>query len=144
MQLGQAETVGVLDDEGVDVGNVHARLDDGGAHEHVHLAVGHALHDGRELLLVHFPVRRGHAHLAAEHLAQAQGGALDVVDAIVQVIHLSAAGKLAPDGVAHRLPVVLHHKGLHRLPQAGRLLDDRHVPDAGQRHIQRARDGRCR
>ena len=45
VELGEAEAVGVLDDEGVDVRHVDAGLDDGGADEDLRLARDHALHD---------------------------------------------------------------------------------------------------
>ena len=57
MQLGQTHAVGVLDDEGVDVRHVDAGFDDGRADEDLRLARDHALHDRRELLLVHLTVR---------------------------------------------------------------------------------------
>ena len=55
VELGQAEGLGIFDDKGVHVGQVDARLDDGGAHQDVQLPVGHLAHDVSQLLLVHFP-----------------------------------------------------------------------------------------
>src|SRR4029077_1352319 len=37
VQLGEAEAIGLLDDDGVDVRDVQSRLDDGRAHEDVEL-----------------------------------------------------------------------------------------------------------
>ena len=59
VQLGEAEAVGVLDDEGVDVRDVDAGLDDGGADEDLDLTVRHRLHDVAELLLIHLAVGDG-------------------------------------------------------------------------------------
>ena len=81
---------------------------------------------------------------AVEHFRDAQGGALDVFNAVVQVKHLPAALQLAAHGVTQHVPVVLHNEGLHRDAVLRRLLDGRHVADAGQCHVQRARDGRGR
>ena len=143
MQLGKAHAVGVLDDEGVHVRNVDAGLDDGRADQDLRLARDHALHDRRELLLVHLAVRHVHDR-AVEHLRDAQGSALDVFNAVVQVVHLPAALQLAAHGVAQHVPVVLHNEGLHRDAVLRRLFDGGHVADAGQGHVQRARDGRGR
>ena len=41
VELGKAQPVGILHDEGVDVGDVDAGLDDGGAHQHIRLAIHH-------------------------------------------------------------------------------------------------------
>ena len=143
MQLGKSHAVGVLDDEGVDVRHVDAGLDDGRADEDLRLACDHALHDRRELLLVHLAVRHVYDR-AVEHLRDAQGGALDVFNAVVQVKDLPAALQLAAHGVAQHVPVVLHDEGLHGDAVLRRLLDGGHVADAGQGHIQCARDGRGR
>ena len=44
VQLAQTEPVGVLDDQGVGVGNVQTGFDDGGAYQHLNLALRHGLH----------------------------------------------------------------------------------------------------
>ena len=67
VQLGKTHAVGVLDDEGVDVRHIDAGLDDGRADEDLRLARDHALHDRRELLLVHLTVRHVDDR-AVEHL----------------------------------------------------------------------------
>ena len=144
MQLGKPQPVGVLDDEGVHVRNVDARLDDRRADEHLHVAVGHLLHDAAELALGHLAVRDADGHLLAEELADPPADGLDVLDAVVQVIDLSAAGNLAAHRVGQHAPVVLEHIGLHGLAVLRRLFDARHVAHTGKRHIQRPRDGRCR
>ena len=60
----------------------------------------------------------------------------------MQVIHLAAPAQLPADGVPNHPGVVLQHIGLHRVPVVGGLLNDGHVPDAGECHVQRAGDGR--
>ena len=143
MQLGKTHAVGVFDDEGVHIRNVNAGLDDRRADQDLRLARDHTLHDRRELLLVHLAMRHIHDR-AVEHLRDAQGGALDVFNAVVQVVHLPAALQFAAHGVAQHIPVVLHDEGLHRDAVLRRLLDRRHIADAGQCHVQRARNGRGR
>ena len=82
-----------------------------------------------------------HGHVL-QHFAQAHGGAVDVVDAVVEVIDLPAALDLAADGVGHDAPVMLQDKGLHRQSVLRRLVDGGHVADAGHGHVERAGDGR--
>ncbi len=56
VQLGKTHAVSVLDDEGVAVAHVNARLDEGGADEDVDLAVQQMLPDGVQLFLGHLAV----------------------------------------------------------------------------------------
>ena len=144
MQLGKTHFVRVLDDEGVDVWDIYARFDDRRAHEHLRFALGHVLHDGGEHILIHLPVRDADGYLVIEHLADLYRGALDGVDAVVQIINLPAALYLAAYRVAEYAPVVLHDEGLHRQAILRRLVDRRHVAYAGKRHVERSRYGRCR
>ena len=76
VQLGKAHAVGVLDDEGVAVAHVHARLDEGGADQDVDLAVQQLLPHRDQLVLG--PSCRGPMPTprAGHHLADV-GGAVD-------------------------------------------------------------------
>ena len=140
VELGQAHFVRVLDDEGVDVGDVDARLNDGGADQDLQLPVHHPLHHVRQLLLAHFAV--GDADLGLRKGFFDPGGALgDGFDPVVQVVDLSAALQLPAHGVdEHRLGV-FQHKGLHRVAVVGWFLDGGHIPQARQGHVQRPGDG---
>ena len=81
---------------------------------------------------------------ARHHLAYAGSTFLDSVHAVVQVVDLPAAGQLLADGLGYDALVVLQHVGFHGLALKGRLLQCGHIPDAGQRHVQCAGDGRGR
>ncbi len=58
----------------------------------------------------------------------------------MEVVHLPAPAQLPADGVGDDPGVVLQHVGLHRVPVVGGLLDDGHVPDAGEGHVERPGD----
>ena len=143
VELGKAHFVRVLDDQRVDVRDVDARLDDRRAHEHLHLAVRHAVHDLGKLRLAHAAVGDVHGHVG-QHGHDPGRDAVDRLDAVMQIIHLPAPGGLAADRVAHDAPVVLHHERLHGQTLPRRLLERGHIADAGQRHVQRAGDRRGR
>ncbi len=83
-------------------------------------------------------VKRSFGHSAA----QALGGLVDVVDAVVQEEGLALARDLALERLAHELLVVLADVGLDRPAALGRRLDHADVAQAGERHLQRARDRR--
>ncbi len=144
VQLRQPQPVRVLDDEGVDVGYVDTGFDNGGAYKYLHLARRHALHDVCKHGPVHLPVRHRNRRLAVQKLAYAHGGAVNVVDAVMEVVDLPAALQLAAHRVGKNAPVVLHHEGLHRQAVFRRLVDGGHIAYAGHRHVERARYGRRR
>ena len=75
-----------------------------------------------------------------QHRPNLAGRLLDGLHPVVQIIHLAATADLPPDSIHQHRPVVLQHVGLHRLPILGRLVDDRHIPQAGQSHVQRPGD----
>ena len=58
--------------------------------------------------------------------------------------HLAAAFELGPDGARDDVGVEPHDLRLNGEPIARRRLDDRHVADTDERHVQRPRDGRGR
>ena len=133
--------VGAVDEHGVGERNVEAVLDDGGGHEHVVLVVHEGEHHALQLGLAHLAVadddaRRGHKFL------DARGDLVDGFDAVVDEVDLAAALEFQLDPGAHDLLVELGDHGLNRHAVLGRRLDDAHVAQAHQRHVQRARDGR--
>ncbi len=141
VELRQAEAVGVVDDDRVDVGDVEAGLDDRRADEDVGAGLGEVEHDVFELVLRHLAVADEDVGLGHD-VAQLAGDELDVVHAVVDEEDLAAAVQLAEDGLADEMVVELGDVGLDRQALLGRRLDRRHVADAGERHVQRARDRR--
>ena len=141
MKLGQPQALRVLNDEGIHVGQVDARFDDGGAHQNVQFPVGHAAHNVPQLLLVHLAVGGGHPSLFPQQGADLGGGFVDGLRAVVEVVDLAAPLQLPAHGVGQDAPVVLQHIGLHRLAVGGGLLQGGHVPQARQGHVQGPGDG---
>ena len=100
-----------------------------------------AEHPLLELLLVELAVGDLEAHARAQ-AAQALGGLVDRLDAVVHEERLAPALLLAHDRLLDELLVVLADVGLDRAPALGRRLDHRDVADARHRHLQRPRDRR--
>ena len=69
---------------------------------------------------------------------------VDRLDAVVDEVDLAAAFHLGADRPLDHCLVELDDVGLDRQAILRRRLDDRHVADAGERHVQRARDRRRR
>ena len=143
VELGQAERVGVLDDQRVRLRDVDPRLDDRRAHEHVRAAAQVVHHHLLELALGHLAVGDREAHARAQR-PQPLGRLVDRLDAVVQEERLPVALVLAQDRALDELLLVLAHVRLHRPAALRRRLDHRDVAQPRQRHLQRARDRRGR
>ena len=141
MQLRQAEGVGAIDDKGIRVGDIQARLDDSRTHKHVELVVPKVLDDGLELVLVHLSVGRAHARLGHQ-LRDVGGDGGDRVDAVMHVEDLAVAQELASDRGADLGVRVGADEGQDGLAFLGRGLENRHLADAGDRHLEGTRDRR--
>ena len=101
VQLGQAETVGAVDDDGVGVGDVDARFDDRRAQQHVEALLVEIEHHLFQLALRHLPVGDADARLGHQFL-QVVAHAADAFHVVVQEIHLAAAGQFALEGFAQQ------------------------------------------
>ena len=82
-----------------------------------------------------------HHRVVIQHRPNLAGRLLDGLHPVVQIVHLPTTANFPPDGAHQHRPVVLQHVGLYWLPVLGRLVDDGHIPQAGQRHVQRPGDG---
>jgi len=141
MQLGQAELVGAINDNGVGRRNINTGFNNGGTNQHVETAVIKIRHHRFQVALAHLAV--GNADPGIRHqLANAIGGAGHGVDIVVQVIDLTAAQQLAQNRFLDQRFVMLLDKGFYRQPALRWRGDNGNLAQAGQRHIQGARN-RC-
>ena len=144
VQLGQAEHVGALDDQRVGLGDVEPRLDDGGRHQHVEVAAQELHHHALERALGHLAVADADAQLRHPAGAPARPPR--------RSSRPGCAGRTTgPRGATSRrsaardqLRVELADVGPDRAAAARRRRDHRDVAQAGQPHVQRARDRRRR
>ena len=67
----------------------------------------------------------------------------DGLDAVVQIVDLPAAFEFALNRLHNKPLIVLKHEALHGVSVLRRLLDDTHVADARERHVERAGNRRC-
>ena len=142
MQLRKPHAVSVVNYERVCVRNVHTRLDDGGAHEHVDPAVGHIGPDLLKALLFHLTVRghNGRVGYLARYLSR---DTVYRLDRVVEIKHLTAAAQLTLYRVDDDYIVVLEHVCLDRQTVAGRLVKHRYIAYPRHCHVESARDRRC-
>ena len=143
VQLAKAEAMRVLHHQGVDGGHVDAALDDGGTHEHVELAVPKIDHGSLEECFVHLAMCKGDAGLGHQ-TTQLLGALFDGFHAVVHPEHLTLAQQLAANGFGSHTIVVRGHVRTNRLAIGRWRVEERHVANTDQAHLQRARNRRCR
>ena len=124
-----------MDNHGVDIGDIQPRLDDCRCHQHINLCVDKLKHDLLQLMLLHLTV--GKRHIRLRHKAcDLTGDLLNIVDAVVYIVHLSLSGQLAHNRLTHHLLIVLHDICLYRLALAGRFFQHAHITDSHKTHVQ--------
>ena len=104
IELRQAESVGAIDEHGVRVRDVEARLYDHGGDEYVDFAIDELAHDLLELALPHLAVSHANAR-ARNNVADVLGHPVDRLDPVVDEEHLPAAIQL-PGNPLVDLPIV--------------------------------------
>lgn len=140
IELGEAELVGILDDEGVGVGDVESGFDDGGADEDINFALDESDHDRFEFFLIHLSVTDGDAGLGDEFF-DFFGDVIDAVDAVEDEENLSASGEFAEDGFANDFVGFWTDEGTHWETTGWGVVDERHLSDVHEGHAESAGDG---
>ena len=143
VQLGKAETVCILNDQGVGIGNVQAGFNDGGADQHLDFSLCHGLHHIAKSVFAHLSMSYTHTQ-AGNPTAQSTGTLVDGFSAVVQIVNLAAPFHLTSDCIVDDGSVIFRNKGLNRVTVRGRFLNGGHIPDAGERHVQGTGNGRGR
>ncbi len=94
-------------------------------------------------MLVHLPVPDRDA-CAGHQLLQGILHGIDRFDPVVQVVHLAAAIQFRRDGALYHRVAGRNDHGLDRHAVLGRGLDQREIAHSDERHVQGARNRRCR
>ncbi len=143
VKLGQTHAVGVLYDNRIHVGNVHACFDDGRADQNVQFPADKFFHDVFQFPFRHLPMRIGNAGMGNQ-LLQTKRLLADGFHTVVKVIHLPAARNFPVYGFADKFRIIFHNIRLHRAAFLRRLLQNTHVAYPRKAHVQCAWDRRCR
>ena len=143
VELREAQTVGVLHNQGVHIRNVNTGFNDSGADQHLGLPGHNAVHHAGQFVLIHFPVGNGDADIF-QHLGKPVRRPVDILNPVVEIVDLSSPLQFPPDGVRNQAPVMLHDKGLNRNPVFWRFIDGGHVADAAEGHVHCPRNRGCR
>src|SRR5262249_9457901 len=90
IELGETEALSSLDEDGIDVGYVETRLDDGRADKNIVLVGGKVDHDSGELLLFHLAVAY-HPPCPRHQPGNPLSMLIDRPDPVVKEVHLAAS-----------------------------------------------------
>ena len=96
IKLRESEVMGLVDDDRIDVGDIDAGLDDGGADQDVELVFDEREHDAFELVLVHLSVADSESCLRHQTLQVLQD-VVDALHAVVDEVDLTTATELSQD-----------------------------------------------
>ena len=132
----------IVDDDGIGVGNIDTRLNDGGGQQNVIGAFDKVEHDFFELLAIHLAVPNSNAHSWTQALDHA-GEFFDIRKSVIDKKHLAAAPYLISNGIAYLFFVKRYDIGQYRLAIWRRRINDAEVTGTHQRKLQGARYGRC-
>src|SRR5579863_5878951 len=141
IKLAEAVPLGAVDQDGIRQRDVEAVFDDRGGNQHVEFVAHEGQHHLLKLAFAHLAVGNGDTR-TGNKLLNARRDFVDRLDAVVHEEHLATAFQLHFDRRAHDFFVESRNYGLNRHAILGRRLDDAHVAQADERHVQRARNGR--
>ena len=144
IELRQSEAPRIYDDERVCVGQIYAVFDNGRGNENV---VPFFVKRGNSLFQFvrrHLPVRGDYAHLFGKQSFERSGVDVKFGDVVQQDQGLPASAAFALDCVRGKRVGIGNDVGLHGKSALGRRLQQRNVANSRERHIEGARNGRCR
>ena len=129
IQIGQAETIRAINDNGVGIWNVQAAFDDGGADQDIDFSHDKAMHYRFQFVGIHLTMAKLHPRIRAK-FSNPIAHFLNRVDAIMQKKNLALPLQLAIDGIANNsLNITTNHR-FDRQPILRRGFDGRHVFNA--------------
>ncbi len=135
VQVGQAVLVGLVDEDGIDVGDIEPRLDDRRRDQDVEIAPDEPEHRLLERLAPHLAVPDGDPGRGDDPL-DAVGNEVDVVHPVVDEVDLAVAIQLAMDRPLDRRVIPPLDPGLDRLAVGRGCFEIRDVADAQQAQVQ--------
>src|SRR5438270_2753748 len=141
IELRKSESIGAIDEHGVGVGHVQSGFDDHRRDEYVDLAVDEGAHHFLQVSLPHLSMAHTNTR-ARDDSPDMFRHTIDRFHSIVDEEHLAAAIELARNtfvdqSVVPRLDIREHRRSIARS-----CLHQRHIPQTGQRKVQRT-GNRC-
>ena len=143
VELGKSEKISAVHDQRVGGRNVEAGLDDVGGEQQIDLMVVKGPHHLFQLLCRHTAIGNPDLDFGHQRL-QLVGELALILNPWTDVERLTAAIVLAQDCFPQDDRIGRQHKGAHGQSIDRRRCDDREFLQTAKRHLQRARNRRCR
>ena len=118
-----------MDDHGIYIGDIKARLDDGRRNKNVDSSIDKVVHDTLKLRLFHLSVSKSNVRFGHKFLNSCRNIRY-VVYSVVHVINLAVSSKFSHYRFSHKLVVVFHNISLDWKPVVRRFFKDRHLSDS--------------
>ena len=131
-----------MDNDGIYVGNIQSRFNNGGGYQYIHIPIDKRVHDLLQLPLRHLPMGKGHIGIRHQFF-NGKSHFRNILHSIIDVIDLTSSGHLPHDGFPHHFRRIFHNIGLDGHTIHGRFLQNAHIPDTHQTHVQGSWN-RCR
>ena len=135
MKLRKTESVCVLNDKGVCVGNIYSCFYNGGAYEDINFVFEQLSPYLAEFFFTHFAVAYTYSCIG-EILLDLCRTALDAVDAVEKVVNLTSSAKLSLHCFGEYTHILSNNVGLNRVSSRGCNFKQRHITNSRHSHIE--------
>ena len=134
MQVGESESVCIIDDDGVRIRNVNTVLHDRRREQHIIVVIDETNDDFFQLLRLHLSVSDGNAGIRNIFMDDLSD-MVETFDAVADEEHLSVATHLKVDGIGYHLTAERTDFCLYRIAVGRRCADDTHITGTHQREL---------
>ena len=139
MQVAQSESVGIIHDDGIGIGNIDSVLYDGSRKEQIIVVIDESHDDLLQFLRLHLSMPDSYAavwhQFLDEHFQLGQFG-----DTVADEEHLTVTAHLKIDGIGNHRLVEGDDLGLDRITVRRRCTHDTHIAGSHQRELQGSRN----
>ena len=140
VKLGKSHLVGIINNHGIYVGNIHTGFNNGGGNQYINFSINKIIHDFFQLLLLHLSMCKGHICLRHQ-LLYGHGYICNGIYPVIDIVYLSPSGQLPNDGLPYHFLIVFTDIGLDGQTFTRRLFQNAHVPDSYQTHMEGSGNG---
>src|SRR5690606_32786071 len=140
VQVAQAKVVGVVDENGIGIGDIQATFHYGGGDQYVKLPIDEGKHELFQFLAFQLSMADPDLGIGKQALDH-PGHFLDVLDAVVDEEYLSAPLDLVGNGIPYEFLIEADHLALYGIPVGWGSVDHREVPGRHQTELQGPWDG---
>ena len=138
MQVAQSETMGIIHDDGIGIGDIDAVLYDGSRKKQIIVVIDESHDDLLQFLRLHLSMSDGYATVWHQFFnEQFQLGQFG--DTVADEEHLTITAHLKIDGIGNHRLVEGDYLGLNRITVRWRCTHDTHIAGSHQRELQGSR-----